>query len=97
MPVVFVIDPALPKDVKTITLSYTFFEVDGNKAAVVVPVESDGQTGQGSSGRLKQWNRTGNVGLNQHQVGPRSSWKAAFGALVGLRRRAKISSAMLRV
>lgn len=27
MPVVFVIDPALPKDVKTITLSYTFFEV----------------------------------------------------------------------
>ena len=29
MPVVFVIDPALPKDVNTITLSYTFFEVDG--------------------------------------------------------------------
>lgn len=29
MPVVFVIDPALPADVKTITLSYTFFEVDG--------------------------------------------------------------------
>lgn len=27
MPVVFYIDPALPKDVKTITLSYTFFEV----------------------------------------------------------------------
>jgi cytochrome c oxidase assembly protein subunit 11 len=27
MPVVFVIDPALPKDVKTITLSYTFFEL----------------------------------------------------------------------
>jgi len=27
MPVVFVIDPKLPKDVKTITLSYTFFEV----------------------------------------------------------------------
>jgi len=26
-PVVFVIDPKLPKDVKTITLSYTFFEV----------------------------------------------------------------------
>lgn len=26
-PVVFVIDPRLPKDVKTITLSYTFFEV----------------------------------------------------------------------
>lgn len=29
MPVVFYIDPALPKDVKTITLSYTFFEVAG--------------------------------------------------------------------
>jgi cytochrome c oxidase assembly protein subunit 11 len=29
MPVVFVIDAALPKDVATITLSYTFFEVDG--------------------------------------------------------------------
>jgi cytochrome c oxidase assembly protein subunit 11 len=28
-PVVFVIDPALPKDVTTITLSYTFFEVAG--------------------------------------------------------------------
>ena len=28
-PVVFVIDPKLPKDVTTITLSYTFFEVKG--------------------------------------------------------------------
>ena len=28
-PVVFFIDPALPQDVKTITLSYTFFEVAG--------------------------------------------------------------------
>ena len=28
-PVVFVIDPKLPKDVTTITLSYTFFEVPG--------------------------------------------------------------------
>lgn len=31
-PVVFVIDPKLPKDVKTITLSYTFFEVGGKLA-----------------------------------------------------------------
>ncbi len=29
MPVVFVIDTELPYDVKTITLSYTFFEVEG--------------------------------------------------------------------
>jgi cytochrome c oxidase assembly protein subunit 11 len=28
-PVAFVIDPRLPKDVTTITLSYTFFEVGG--------------------------------------------------------------------
>lgn len=31
MPVLFVIDPGLPKDVNTITLSYTFFEVDGSR------------------------------------------------------------------
>ena len=29
MPVTFIIDPQLPKDVHTITLSYTFFEVAG--------------------------------------------------------------------
>lgn len=48
-PVVFVIDPKLPKDVKTITLSYTFFEIGGkvsgaarqsaaNAAATTTPV-----------------------------------------------------------
>lgn len=31
MPVVFVIDPELPDDMKTITLSYTFFEVSGTR------------------------------------------------------------------
>jgi cytochrome c oxidase assembly protein subunit 11 len=34
MPVVFVIDPALPKDVQTITLSYTFFEVGGAQKVI---------------------------------------------------------------
>jgi len=29
MPVVFVVDPTLPKDVATVTLSYTFFELNG--------------------------------------------------------------------
>ena len=42
-PVVFVIDPKLPKDVRTITLSYTFFEVGGKvpmapEAAVVTRI-----------------------------------------------------------
>ena len=27
MPVLFVVDPKLPRDVNTITISYTFFEV----------------------------------------------------------------------
>lgn len=31
MPVVFVLDPALPRDVHTITLSYTFFELQGRQ------------------------------------------------------------------
>jgi cytochrome c oxidase assembly protein subunit 11 len=30
MPVVFVIDPAAPRELNTISLSYTFFEVEGN-------------------------------------------------------------------
>jgi len=34
MPVVFVIDAGLPQDVKTITLSYTFFEVGAGQQAV---------------------------------------------------------------
>lgn len=33
-PVTFIIDPRLPKDVSTITLSYTFFEVGGRVPAV---------------------------------------------------------------
>ena len=33
MPVTFVVDPALPAEVNTITLSYTFFEVGGARRA----------------------------------------------------------------
>jgi cytochrome c oxidase assembly protein subunit 11 len=36
-PVVFVIDPKLPRDVRTITLSYTFFEIAGKSVAVAAP------------------------------------------------------------
>jgi cytochrome c oxidase assembly protein subunit 11 len=36
-PVVFVIDPKLPRDVSTITLSYTFFEVAGKSLAATAP------------------------------------------------------------
>ncbi|MDY7540088.1 cytochrome c oxidase assembly protein [Undibacterium sp. RTI2.1] len=36
MPVVFYIDPELPKEVKTITLSYTFFEVGGKPKTAAV-------------------------------------------------------------
>jgi cytochrome c oxidase assembly protein subunit 11 len=43
-PVVFVLDPKLPKDVKTITLSYTFFEVGGK-----VPAEPAGTVGQSAA------------------------------------------------
>ncbi len=36
-PVVFVIDPKIPKNVDTITLSYTFFEVGGPATALAAP------------------------------------------------------------
>ena len=42
MPVVFIIDPNLPQDVKTITLSYTFFELGvGQKPAGSTTPKSD--------------------------------------------------------
>lgn len=42
MPVTFVVDPTLPKDVGTITLSYTFFEVEGSVDAPARPPVSQG-------------------------------------------------------
>lgn len=48
-PVAFVIDPKLSKDVKTITLSYTFFEVGGKTpAAPVASVPGLGSKGAGA-------------------------------------------------
>ena len=45
-PVVFVIDPKLPAEVTTITLSYTFFDVGGQvgKAPAAGPVAAGGRT-----------------------------------------------------
>jgi cytochrome c oxidase assembly protein subunit 11 len=40
MPVVFFIDPKLPREVKNITLSYTFFEIGGAFKAAAAPPES---------------------------------------------------------
>lgn len=41
-PVVFVIDPKLPSDISTITLSYTFFEVAGRASALPVTIKAGG-------------------------------------------------------
>jgi len=46
MPVVFVVDPKLPKDVKTITLSYTFFELN---TPAPTTRGTEGQTAQGAA------------------------------------------------
>lgn len=44
-PVVFVLDPKLPKDVSTITLSYTFFEVAGKSATAPAAPAGEGRGG----------------------------------------------------
>jgi len=46
MPVVFVVDPKLPKDVKTITLSYTFFELN---TPAPTTRGTEGQTADGAA------------------------------------------------
>jgi len=51
-PVVFVIDPKLPKDVKTITLSYTFFEVGGKVPAA--PADAAAKTRDASTIKATQ-------------------------------------------
>ncbi len=47
-PVVFVIDPKLSKDVKTITLSYTFFEVGGKVPAPPADLAADDKGASGA-------------------------------------------------
>ncbi len=42
MPVVFFIDPALPREVKNITLSYTFFEIGGALKTASAGSENNG-------------------------------------------------------
>jgi cytochrome c oxidase assembly protein Cox11 len=42
MPVVFVIEKTLPEDVKYITMSYTFFAVEGRAAGAAVKSGSEG-------------------------------------------------------
>jgi cytochrome c oxidase assembly protein subunit 11 len=48
-PVVFYIDPKLSKDVKTITLSYTFFEVGGKTPAAPIATGPTSTAGGGQS------------------------------------------------
>jgi len=43
MPVIFVIDPSLPREVRVVTLSYTFFQVPGRQGQVA-SAAPEGQT-----------------------------------------------------
>ncbi|CAG0965349.1 cytochrome c oxidase assembly protein subunit 11 [Burkholderiales bacterium] len=48
MPVVFVLDPELPADVPVVTLSYTFFEVEGGPSARAASGRDNGSAARGS-------------------------------------------------
>ena len=48
MPVVFVLDPGLPREVSVITLSYTFFELPGRNTAVLTGGPAKQQAGSRS-------------------------------------------------
>lgn len=55
MPVVFYVDPDIAdvpelKDLKTITLSYTFFPIEGEKPVAVAPGAEDGKATANSTG-----------------------------------------------
>jgi cytochrome c oxidase assembly protein subunit 11 len=50
MPVVFVVDPALPREVGTITLSYTFFQIEGANAKQVAGPSTTTGAGKGGKG-----------------------------------------------
>ena len=48
MPVVFVVDPKLPEDVNFVTMSYTFFHVEGRSPAATL--DSHGRAANGRDG-----------------------------------------------
>ena len=54
MPVVFVVDPKAPEELHTITLSYTFFEVEGSGGKLLVE-----RAGAGENFRLERAGVTG--------------------------------------
>jgi cytochrome c oxidase assembly protein subunit 11 len=51
MPVVFVVDTKLPDDVNFVTMSYTFFEVEGRAPSAALDREGKAAAANGRSGR----------------------------------------------
>ena len=52
MPVRFIVDPALPAGVKTITLSYTMFPIEGDKPVASAPAGENGKLISNTEGNL---------------------------------------------